>query len=94
MADGRGTSHLLEEIDAGTAAPVTLGTRTMREWVAFPARQSDTATLALRRDVAQDAHHYVDFLRRPRGLRSGKRPCADWRSDRAAGHLVTAMSAG
>lgn len=77
MADGRGTSHLLEEIDVGTAAPVTMETRTVREWVAFPARQSDTATFALWRNVAHDAHHYVDSLRRSRGLRSGKCPCAD-----------------
>ncbi|MEV5892421.1 hypothetical protein [Nonomuraea fuscirosea] len=51
-------------LDAGTAAPVTMGTRTMREWVAFPAQQSDTATLALWRNAAHDAHHYVDSLRR------------------------------
>ncbi|MGR6919165.1 hypothetical protein ACU635_33375 [[Actinomadura] parvosata] len=51
-------------LDAGTADPVTMGTRTMREWVAFPAQQSDTATLALWRRVAHDAYRYVGSLRR------------------------------
>ncbi|MEU4539835.1 hypothetical protein AB0G15_33800 [Streptosporangium sp. NPDC023825] len=51
-------------LDAGTAEHVTMGTRTMREWVAFPARDGDTATLALWRNMAHDAHRYVDSLRR------------------------------
>ncbi|GIH81091.1 hypothetical protein [Planobispora longispora] len=51
-------------VDAGIAEQVTMGERTMREWVAFPARESDTATLALWRNVARDAHRYVDSLRR------------------------------
>jgi TfoX/Sxy family transcriptional regulator of competence genes len=51
-------------VDAGTAEHVTMGTRTMREWVALPAQESDTATLTLWRNVAHDAHQYVDSLRR------------------------------
>ncbi|MFI6510326.1 hypothetical protein ACIBCT_22205 [Streptosporangium sp. NPDC050855] len=51
-------------VDAGSAEPVTMGKRTMREWVAFPAQESDAATLALWRDVARDARRYVDALRR------------------------------
>ncbi|MGV9776484.1 hypothetical protein [Streptosporangium sp. NPDC003464] len=50
-------------VDAGTAGRVTMGKRTMREWVAFPAQESDTATLALWRNVAHDAHQYVLALR-------------------------------
>ncbi|MBN6054144.1 hypothetical protein JYK22_19540, partial [Nonomuraea sp. RK-328] len=53
-----------QHIGAGTAEQVTMGKRTMREWVAFPAQESDAATLALWRDVAHDAHRYVDALRR------------------------------
>ncbi|MFC6879446.1 MULTISPECIES: MmcQ/YjbR family DNA-binding protein [Actinomadura] len=52
-------------VDAGTAEHVTMGTRTMREWIAFPAQENDTATLALWRNIAHDAHQYVDSLRRP-----------------------------
>ncbi|MBM7493299.1 hypothetical protein JOD64_004521 [Micromonospora luteifusca] len=52
-------------VDAGTAEEVTTGTRTMREWVAFPAGGSDPATLTLWRDVAQDAYQYVHSLQQP-----------------------------
>ncbi|WP_283136421.1 hypothetical protein [Rhizohabitans arisaemae] len=51
-------------VDAGTAEHVTMGTRTMRERVAFPAQGNDTATLILWRKVARDAHRYVGSLRR------------------------------
>ncbi|MFI6813397.1 TfoX/Sxy family protein [Nonomuraea sp. NPDC050328] len=51
-------------LDEGTANPVTMGKRTMREWVAVPAQQSDTETLALWRKAAHDAYRYVDSLRR------------------------------
>ena len=43
---------------------MTMGKRTMREWIAFPASDGDTATLALWRQVAHDAHRYVEALRR------------------------------
>ncbi|MCA2187199.1 hypothetical protein [Nonomuraea cavernae] len=51
-------------VDAGAAEHVTMGTRTMREWVAFPAQGSGTATLILWRSAAHAAHQYVDSLRR------------------------------
>ncbi|WP_162795144.1 hypothetical protein [Nonomuraea lactucae] len=59
LPQGRVRQH----VDAGTAEQVTMGKRTMREWVAFPAQESDTATLALWRNVAHDAHRYVRALR-------------------------------
>jgi hypothetical protein len=49
-------------VDAGTAEPVVMGKRTMREWIAFPGQEDRAATLALWRDVAQEAHTYVDSL--------------------------------
>lgn len=53
-----------EFVDAGTAEKVVMGKRTMREWIAFPAQENDTATLALWHEVAREAHRYVDALRR------------------------------
>lgn len=41
-----------------------MGKRTMREWIAFPARDDRAATLVLWRDVAREAHRHVDALRR------------------------------
>lgn len=59
-------------VEAGRAEPVTMGKRTMREWIAFfPAPDGGTTTLALWRQVAHDAHEYVDALRR-----SSRRPRA------------------
>lgn len=50
-------------VDAGTAKEVVMGKRTMREWVAFPAGGDRAATLTLWRNVAREAHQYVDSLR-------------------------------
>lgn len=52
-----------EFVDAGTAEPVVMGNRTMREWVAVPARADRAATLALWRNVAREAHQYVSASR-------------------------------
>jgi hypothetical protein len=49
-------------VDAGAAEQVVMGNRTMREWVAFPVREDRAATLTLWRNVAQEAHQYVDSL--------------------------------
>jgi hypothetical protein len=49
-------------VDTGIAEPVVMGTRTMREWIAFPCREDRAATLALWRNVAQEAYLYVDSL--------------------------------
>jgi hypothetical protein len=46
-------------VAGGTAEPVVLGKRTMREWVGFPAREDSTETLALWRGVAREAYGYV-----------------------------------
>jgi hypothetical protein len=51
-------------VDEGTAEHVVMGQRRMREWIAFPSQDDRTATLTLWRRVAQEAHHYVDHLRR------------------------------
>ncbi|WP_049571720.1 hypothetical protein [Nonomuraea sp. SBT364] len=51
-------------VDAGAAGEVVMGKRTMREWIEFPAGADREATLALWRDVAEQAHQYVDSLRR------------------------------
>jgi hypothetical protein len=52
-------------VAAGQAEQVVMGKRTMQEWVELPALADRTATLALWRDVAREAHQYVDSLRRP-----------------------------
>lgn len=52
-------------VDAGTAEQVVMGNRTMREWIACPMREDRTATLALWRDIAREAHKYVDALQQP-----------------------------
>ncbi|MFI6484547.1 hypothetical protein ACIBH1_41970 [Nonomuraea sp. NPDC050663] len=51
-------------LDAGTAERVTMGKRTMREWIALPAQENDAATLTLWRNAARDAHDYVAALAR------------------------------
>ncbi|TDC42198.1 MmcQ/YjbR family DNA-binding protein [Actinomadura sp. KC345] len=51
-------------VDAGTAEKVVMGERTMREWIAFPALDDRAATLTQWREVAREAHRYVDALRR------------------------------
>lgn len=53
-----------ELVDEGTAEKVVMGKRTMREWIAIPARTDRVATLALWREAAREAHRYVDALRR------------------------------
>jgi len=53
----------VELVDAGTAEEVVMGKRRMREWIAFPPQEDRTATLSLWRDMAQEAHKYVDSLR-------------------------------
>lgn len=52
-----------EFADAGTGEKVVMGKRTMREWIALPAGKDRAATLTLWRDVAREAHQYVDSLR-------------------------------
>jgi hypothetical protein len=52
-------------VDAGIAERVVMGKRTMREWVAFPNGEDRTATLALWREVAREAHRYVHSLEQP-----------------------------
>jgi TfoX/Sxy family transcriptional regulator of competence genes len=54
-----------ELVDAGTAEQVTMGKRTMREWVEVPARRDREATLALWGALAREAHDHVDSLRQP-----------------------------
>jgi hypothetical protein len=54
-----------ELVDAGTAEPMVMGGRTMREWIAFPPREDPAATLALWRDVAREAHRYVSAVSGP-----------------------------
>ncbi|MDI2129029.1 hypothetical protein [Yinghuangia seranimata] len=50
-------------VEAGTAEQVTMGTRTMREWIGVPPQDNDAETLELWRKVAADAYEYVDGLR-------------------------------
>jgi TfoX/Sxy family transcriptional regulator of competence genes len=47
-----------ERVADGNAAVVTMGTRTMREWVSF-AQPADVDSWVA---VARDAHHYVSAL--------------------------------
>lgn len=46
-------------IDEGAATPVTMGTRTMREWVAVPAAPGPDATLERWLRIAREAFAYV-----------------------------------
>ncbi|MFD4959053.1 hypothetical protein [Microbacterium sp. NPDC058389] len=49
-------------IAQGAADEVTMGTRTMREWIAVPAGADDEATLATWVPLAQEALEYVVSL--------------------------------
>ena len=53
-----------ELVEAGIAERVVMGTRTMREWVAFPGGDDSAATLTRWREVAGEAYRYVNSLRR------------------------------
>lgn len=46
-------------IDDGTAQPVTMGTRTMREWVAIPVSTNLTTTRSTWIEIAREAFRYV-----------------------------------
>jgi hypothetical protein len=59
------SDRVRELVAAGQAEQVVMGKRTMREWIELPALEDRTATLALWREVAREAHQYVDSLRRP-----------------------------
>lgn len=59
------SDRVSELIAAGQAKQVVMGKRTMREWIELPALRDRMATLALWRDIAREAHQYVDSLRRP-----------------------------
>lgn len=50
-----------ELVDAGTAEPMVMGGRTMREWVAFPPELG----LAAWRDAAREAHRHVSAANGP-----------------------------
>ncbi|NMD97661.1 hypothetical protein HF877_20025 [Rhodococcus sp. BL-253-APC-6A1W] len=53
-------SRALEAVDTGTAHHVTMGSRTMKEWVAFPLDGNDLAgTLDTWRHAAREAHNFV-----------------------------------
>jgi hypothetical protein len=58
------SDRVRELVAAGRAEQVVMGKRRMREWIELPALADRTATLALWRDVAHEAHQYVDSLRR------------------------------
>lgn len=50
-------------VASGAAEPVTMGRRTMKEWVAFPAVANDApATEQLWRSAADEAYAYVKSL--------------------------------
>ena len=50
-------------VASGAAEPVTMGQRTMKEWVAFPAVATDaSATEQLWLSVADEAYRYVKSL--------------------------------
>jgi TfoX/Sxy family transcriptional regulator of competence genes len=50
-------------VASGAAEPVTMGRRTMKEWVAFPAVADDpSATEQLWRSVVDEAYAYVKSL--------------------------------
>lgn len=53
----------LEVLGAGTAHEVTMGKRTMKEWVAFPVDDDDIdGTLNTWRQAAREAHDFVVSL--------------------------------
>ncbi len=53
----------LEVVSAGAADEVTMGNRTMKEWVSFPVDEDDLdGTLTTWRRVAREAHDFVAGL--------------------------------
>ncbi|PTR24015.1 hypothetical protein C8K36_10825 [Rhodococcus sp. OK519] len=49
-----------EVVAAGTAREVTMGSRTMKEWVSFDLDDDDLdGTLSMWRDAAREAHEFV-----------------------------------
>ena len=50
-----------ELVADGTAEPMVMGKRTMREWIAFPPQ----AGLATWREAAREAHEYVSAVSDP-----------------------------
>jgi hypothetical protein len=52
----------LELVEAGIAESVTMGARTMREWVSVPARNSAGGTLTSWLPLAREALAYVQEL--------------------------------
>lgn len=53
----------LQLIDEGAAAPVTMGERTMREWIELAPKGDPDATLTFWGPLAQEAYRYVNALR-------------------------------
>ncbi|MFU8945537.1 hypothetical protein ACLRGF_02290 [Mycetocola zhadangensis] len=49
-------------VDAGDAEPVTMGSRTMREWISIPAAPDAAGTEALWTSFAREAFDYVRTL--------------------------------
>lgn len=52
----------LELLAMGTVTEVTMGTRTMREWIAIPLGDDPTAGTELWRHLASEAHDHVRAL--------------------------------
>lgn len=50
-------------VDEGTAQPVTMGTRTMREWVAIPFGADENSTCAAWVGFAREAYRYLQERR-------------------------------
>lgn len=56
-------ARVRESVSAGVAQAVTMGTRTMKEWVAFPLDEDDAdRSLTRWRRAAREAHDYVGNL--------------------------------
>ncbi|MDJ0312645.1 TfoX/Sxy family protein [Arthrobacter sp. H35-D1] len=55
-------SRANELTSEGSAKPVTMGTRTLREWVEIPAHTSPDTTLDTWTALASEALHYVRSL--------------------------------
>jgi hypothetical protein len=55
----------VELVDEGTAEPVTMGRRTMREWVGVPAVDDPTATELLWTALAREALAFAHDAGRP-----------------------------
>jgi TfoX/Sxy family transcriptional regulator of competence genes len=55
-----------ESLETGAAQAVTMGKRTMKEWIALPLNEDDAdGTLATWRLAAREAHDYVTSLPTP-----------------------------